>query len=355
MTVVAALKKAVDLHRNIGGLLASRGGVEIFYGFPRLAVGLLLAALDEGYDVVGRLQNDLGGSVVALQAHYLRVGIVPLELEDVAQVGPPPRIDALVVVAHHAEVAMALGKQPYQPVLGRVGVLVFIHVDIREPLLVMLQDQWEELEHGNGVQQQVIEVHGVVAPQLFLVGSVNPVDHPGQVVMHLRAVAVRVDHLVLGVIDKRPHQPGRMAFGIYFHISHDLVDHAQLIVVVVNGEVALITEPLRLAAQDAGAGGVEGGDPDGAGARSSQAMDPPPHLLRRLVGEGYSQYPRGINPPGSHQQGDAVGEDAGLPAPRPSQDEKGAVQVEGRLPLLRVKFLQELLFAYHFQTIIHVP
>ena len=106
----------VDLHDLDERALAPRG--------PQVLALALAVVGDHG---VGRVEDLLRGAVVLLQADDLRVGVVALELEDVADVGAAPGVDALVVVADHGEVAVLAGEQVGQAVLGVVGVLVLVH------------------------------------------------------------------------------------------------------------------------------------------------------------------------------------------------------------------------------------
>ena len=78
-----------------------------------------------------------GGAVVALEPNDLGAGKVGLEAEDVVDLGPPPAIDRLIVVADTADVAVALGEQPQPQILGDVGILVFVHQHEKEALLVL--------------------------------------------------------------------------------------------------------------------------------------------------------------------------------------------------------------------------
>ena len=54
---------------------------------------------------VGRQQDFPGRSVVLFEFNLLVGGKVPLELEDVLEMGASPRVDRLVVVADNAEIA----------------------------------------------------------------------------------------------------------------------------------------------------------------------------------------------------------------------------------------------------------
>ncbi len=79
------------------------------------------------------------GAVVALQPDHLRAGEIALEPQDVVHLGAAPAIDRLIVVADAADVLASLGQQPQPQVLGDVGVLVFVHEDVAEAVLVVGQ------------------------------------------------------------------------------------------------------------------------------------------------------------------------------------------------------------------------
>ena len=70
--------------------------------------GLFHAALVVGDDLIGRVEDVGGGAVVLLELDDGGVGEVLLKVEDVADVRAAPAVDALVVVAHDAEVAAFL-------------------------------------------------------------------------------------------------------------------------------------------------------------------------------------------------------------------------------------------------------
>ena len=91
---------------------------------------------------------------------------------------------------------------------------------------------------------------------------------------------------------------------------------------------------------------MKGRNPDGSSAWPYQAVDSPPHLLRRFVGEGYSQYATRIHLPETDQEGDTVGKNARLPTPRSCQDKQGTIKIENRLPLFWIEVLKKLLFNY---------
>ena len=131
----------VDLPGDPAALVALVGGQIHRDLLPVARVreqALLLAVLVVRDDGVGRRQDIAHAAIVLLELHHLGLGVVALEFQDVAQVGAAPRIDGLVVVAHHHDVAALGGEQLGDGVLGAVGVLVLVHHEVAEAVLVGL-------------------------------------------------------------------------------------------------------------------------------------------------------------------------------------------------------------------------
>ena len=129
----AATKRASSsssAQRRHGDLVAAR-----ILGPQRLALAPRVAR----HHRAGGGEDGAGGAVVLLQADDHRVGIVALEVEDVADLGAAPAVDRLVVVADHAQVAVARGEQVGEPVLHRVGVLVLVDQHVQEAVAVAVE------------------------------------------------------------------------------------------------------------------------------------------------------------------------------------------------------------------------
>ena len=106
----AAVQDAVaDVHRFLPfrPALVDRDGEAVRLLRPQ---PLALAAAVVFDDPVGRLQNLVRGAIVLLQPHHVGPGEVLLEFQDVADVRAAPAVDALVVVAHHAQVPMLISQ-----------------------------------------------------------------------------------------------------------------------------------------------------------------------------------------------------------------------------------------------------
>ena len=124
---------------------------------------LALPARVVGDDGVGRLEDAVGGAVVLLELYRVAVLVVLLKVEDVADVRAAPAVDGLVVVAHDAQVVLPRGQGVDELVLHAVGVLVLVHQDVFEQLLVARQHVRGVAQQDVGLQEQVVEVHRAVA------------------------------------------------------------------------------------------------------------------------------------------------------------------------------------------------
>src|SRR4029078_2570787 len=83
--------------------------------------------------------------------------------------GAPPRINRLVVVADAAEVAPRLSEQLQPFVLGLIGVLIFVDQEVAEPIPVGFEDVGLRTEDYEHMQQEVAEVARIQGFQPLLV------------------------------------------------------------------------------------------------------------------------------------------------------------------------------------------
>ena len=116
-------------------------------------------------------------------------------------------------------------------------------------------------------------------------------------------------------VDAARREPLRVALQLLEALLHE----PDLVGLVVDREVRAVAEPLRLAAEDAAARGVEGEDPERpAPVRAEQPLQALRHLAGRLVREGDREDLVRLRADGVDQVRDAVGEDARLRrSPRP--------------------------------------
>jgi hypothetical protein len=253
------------------------------------------------------------------------------------------RRSALVVVADDGQVAMLGGQVAAEQVLGAVRVLVLVDHDLLPARLVLRQHVGVLLEQEHGAHEEVVEVDRVILGQLALVGLV---DARGRLVVVVGRLPKRrgdVRQLVLALADPGQHPVRAEPLLVEVQALEDGLDDRHLVGAVVDREAPSEADDGPVAPQDAGADGVEGPDRRLAcRLLADEAGDPVPHLAGRLVRErDRHDLPRLVA--GRHEVGDAVREDAGLPASRSGQDEERPGQVADSLPLRRVQAIEDLL------------
>ena len=144
-----------------------------------------------GDKAVGGFHYAPRAAIVAFQLEEPGTFVSVGEVEYIVDIGTTEGIDALRVIAHHANTLFLLRELPDDLLLGVVGVLVLIHkheiekVDILPPHVPMVSEEAE------GVAQQVVKVHGVglQASSLILLEDVSYLGHPRSTVS-LRLVMV---------------------------------------------------------------------------------------------------------------------------------------------------------------------
>ena len=262
---------------------------------------------------MGRVEDELGRAVVALQLDDRRLRPVALEIEDVAQVGAAPRVDRLIVVADHRQVA-ALGGERLDPqVLRAVRVLVFVDMEVVPAILVAGQDVGGLLEQADGLEQQVVEVEGARRLESLLIARGQSGDGPLAVVRGVLGEERRVEHLVLRPADRREDDARPQLTGErHVLFAEDLFHQRLLVVRVVDDEAAADADGLAVPTQDAGAQRMERPGLDVAATLADEADDPIAELGGGLVGEGHREDAEGRHVLDADEVGDAVGEDAGL-------------------------------------------
>ena len=124
-----------------------------------------------------------------------------------------------------------------------------------------------------------------------------------------------------------------------------LLEQAQLIVVIENGKAGFEAREFIVVAQDLDADGVEGAEPchafDHAADQHADALF---HLARGLVGEGDGEDLIGPGLAGGEHMGEAGGEHAGLAGAGTCEHQQGAVDGEHSIALFGVQALEILRF-----------
>jgi len=222
-----------------------------------------------------------------------------------------------------------------------VGVLVLVDEHVPEPAAVVLGHVREELEQRDREHDQVVEVHRPGLGKPPLVGRVRL----GERLLQVGAGPVRrglvVDQLVLHRAHLRGERARRVALGVEVELPADQRHEPLGVGLVVDGEAAGEPQPLRLPAQDAHTGAVEGHHPHRLRARADEPLDALLHLPGGLVGERDREDLARVHVTLGEQVGDAVGEHPRLAGPGTGDDEQRRALVEHGLALLRVESVEE--------------
>ena len=128
----------------------------------------------------------------------------------------------------------ACAELDHELVLGDVRVLVLVHEDVLEALLVVLEHVGMLAEHAHGPNEEVVEVHRVrrhEAPLVLGIGLGDPplVDGPGALFE-----GGHVDHVRLGRADDTEHGPGREALLVDAEVVEDVLHEPAAVAVVVD-------------------------------------------------------------------------------------------------------------------------
>ena len=206
--------------------------------------------------------------------------------------GAPEAVDGLVVVAHHADVAVTTGQQGGQVVLEGVGVLILVDEDIVEFVLVVFPHVLVLIQQADGVEDQVVKVQRPRVPKALLIFYVylrylEQIHVSGGLLAGQERLGQQL--LVLGLGDLAQNGPGGKDLVVHVLGLQDLLDDPERVVGVVDGKGLVKAQLVRVPAQDAQTGGVEGGGPDVVGGVSQFGGQPLLQLPGGFVGEGDGQ------------------------------------------------------------------
>lgn len=158
------------------GFGLSSGGLDHLDLLAPAEVGpesLVVAVFVRADDRVRRIENARGRAVVLLELDHLRARKMLRELEDVADVRAAPRIDALVIVADHAEVAAFADQHLDDRELRGVRVLILVDQQIAVTVLVVRQHIGKIAEQLVHQKQHIVEIERILQLEKLLIVLVN--------------------------------------------------------------------------------------------------------------------------------------------------------------------------------------
>ncbi|OPZ64437.1 MAG: hypothetical protein BWY83_03190 [bacterium ADurb.Bin478] len=248
-------------------------------------------------------QDVLDRTVILFQPVLGAAGIILFKIEDIADLRSAPAVDGLIVVPDYAEVAV-LGRQQLQgSILGVIGILILIHHQVAKPVLIILFHQRKQLEQLDGLDQQIVEIHGIQFRQAAIIGSVNFRDERILFVIHGLVHFVGTNEIVFRHADLVADLARRQLLHRQIHIQQNAFEQGLLILFVIDGKSRGVADAFRLSTEEPCKQRMKRADPHAGDQMRRQPAHTLAHLAGCFVGKGHGQdFPR---------FGKAVGEDIG--------------------------------------------
>ena len=172
-----------------------------------------------GDDGIGGVENSLSGPIVLVQHDDGGVGKRLFELVDVADIGTTEPVNGLIAIPHHRDVAMLLSQQQDESILGRVGVLIFVHQHMAKSSAVVLQHLGLGPQQLDSHEEQIVEVHGAGGQQSALILAIDFTDTSLIDVLRTGLIRIHIYQIVLGGTDDGMHGSGRKLLGVEIEVA----------------------------------------------------------------------------------------------------------------------------------------
>ena len=177
-----------------------------------------------------------------------------------------------------------------------VGILILVHQDIAETVLILGQHVGKARQKLIGAQQQVVEIHcpRLETPLYILAVHVEELRPARRRVrfgaFRITVVGIDGDQVVLQRGDTPLDLFGFVDLLVQLHILDDLSDQPKAVVRIVNGKIGRKAQAVRLGAQNPRKDRMERPHPQRLRIGISyHGRDTRLHLARRLVGKGQRQ------------------------------------------------------------------
>ena len=115
----------------------------------------------------------LRGTVILLQADHNSLRIIFFKIQNIPDIGSTEFVNGLIIVTDHTDVARSLCQQTDQLELCRIRILIFIHHDVPEPLLIIFQYIRTRLEQLHRIHDEIIKIHRIVLLKDILILPVS--------------------------------------------------------------------------------------------------------------------------------------------------------------------------------------
>ena len=232
-------------------------------------------------------EDHLCRAIVLLQFDRPCLGIVLFKIHDIADIRAAPAIDGLIRVTYDTEVVMLLRQKFGEPVLRAVRVLILIHENISEPVLILFTDILMLLQKNHGNHQQIVKIQRVVFPQFLCIQMINIGNLLLKEIPCLLFKGTRSLQKILRIGNPVLYRGRRILLLIQIQFLDAVLDDGLGITGIIDNKIFLIEfRCFDFPAQEPRAKRVESAEPDFLGAFANHAVHAIPHLRRSLVREG---------------------------------------------------------------------
>ncbi len=208
------------------------------------------------------------------------------------EIGPPPGVDRLRVVAHDHDVAAACGQDVDEIGLEMIRILVLVHEHELKLALITLRELSIVSQHAERFLEQVVEVQDIGRLLLFFIPALRLGDAVGE----FEKVRVLLgEHLIdfPPRVQRKRKNIGQdfalrkeLVLGVHAELRDHGVEQVLLIFAIHDREARRKARGLRVAAEHAVAHGVKCSAPKSGEIVRHEARDAIEHLARRFVREG---------------------------------------------------------------------
>ena len=239
------------------------------------------------------IDDGLRRTIIALQLKEPCFRINLPEIEDIAYIRSAERINGLRIISDHADIILRLCQLFYQKELNIIRILILIHQDILELLLVFLSCFRTFIQEPQHVNQQVIKIHRIRSMQASLIQGIHSskLIHPYLAVFTLELLVATIFFGTYSAVfhhrDTSLHCRRFIDFLIQAAFFTDAFDDRFYIGCVINRKVSRITQLLRVGSYQARANTMESAHDEIARIiRGNEFDNAFFHLTCCFVGEG---------------------------------------------------------------------
>ena len=283
------------------------------------------------------VQNILRRPVILLQPNHIGIRIDLLKIQNIPDIRSAEFVNRLIVVSHDAEISGACCQHPHNFELRLVGILVLIHHDVAEPVLVIPKNILSGRKQLHRLHQKIVKIQCVIGDKLLFILRIylsDPLFLETGGMRFLKTMCIL--QIIFRLRNRRHDGTLPELLGVDVHSPADLSDQCLLIIRIIDGKITVVSDLINMSSQDAHAHRVKGRNPDALRAKADQLVHTLPHLACRLVGEGDRQYIPGIYAAFLHQVGYPVGNHSCFAASCPRKDQHRALRVKAGISLLFV-------------------